>query len=219
MNTKRTMATVVTMVLFALGVMTVAASGEEVGSTATKEVPAAAQTSGPVATVVYDETSDVANPKLDIRKVKVVNTTSRVKVKVFFPGVAKTYDFPLGAVSVFLDTEAQRAGPEYGHFMDFFSDYRFAVTDRWRENPTPEWGHSPEGACVETAGVRSDKQSKLRWFQYVVRKTEGCFEAEAVRVAVTTINTGDLKPTIYYDRPFYDHLSAKHAWSDWIPVA
>ena len=135
MNTKPTMATVVTMVLFALGVMTVAASGEEVGSTATKEVPAAAQTSGPVATVVYDETSDVANPKLDIRKIKVVNTTSRVKVKVFFPGVAKTYDFPLGAISVFLDTEAQRAGPEYGHFMDFFSDYRFAVTDRWRRTP------------------------------------------------------------------------------------
>ena len=128
----------------------------------------------------------------------------------FFPGVETTYDFPLGAVSVFVDTDAHRAGPEYGHFMDFFSDYRFALTDHWRENPTPEWGHSPEGACVETAGVRSDKQSKLRWFQYIVRKTEGCFEAESVRVAVTTINTGDLKPITYYDRPFFDHLGAKH---------
>ena len=67
--------------------------------------------------------------------------------------------------------------------------------------------------------MRSDKESKLRWFEYVVRKTEGCFEAESVRVAVTTINTGDLKPTIYYDQPFFDHLGTKHAWSQWIPVA
>ena len=103
--------------------------------------------------------------------------------------------------------------------MDFFSDYRFALTDHWRDNPSPEWGHSPEGACVSTAGVRSDKRTKLRWFQYVVRKAGGCFEAGSVRVAVTTINTGDLKPTIYYDRPFFDHLGAKHAWSEWVPVA
>ena len=219
MNTKHTLAATVTMVLFALGVMTVAASGEEGGWVAAKEVPAAAQIAGPVATVLDDKASDVANPKLDIRKVKVVNTATRLKVKVFFPGVAETYDFPLGAVSVFLDTDAHRAGPEYGHFMDFFSDYRFALTNHWRENPTPEWGHSPEGDCVATASVRSDKQSKLRWFQYVVLKSEGCFEAEAVRVAVTTINTGDLKPTIYYDRPFYDHLGAKHAWSEWVLVA
>ena len=156
MNTKRTLAATVTIVLFALGVMTVAASGEEGGWVAAKEVP---------------------------------------------------------------DTDAHRAGPEYGHFMDFFSDYRLALTNHWRENPTPEWGHSPEGDCVATASVRSDKQSKLRWFQYVVLKSEGCFESEAVRVAVTTINTGDLKPTIYYDRPFYDHLGAKHAWSEWVLVA
>ena len=216
MNTKRT-ATVVATVLFAIGAMTAAASAQDRPSAA-RGVPAAAQTGGPVATVLGDKAGDVANRKLDIRQVKVVNTASRLKVKVYFPGVAKTYDFPLGAVSVFLDTDADRAGPEYGHFMDFFSDYRFAVTNHWRENPTPEWGHSPEGACVETAGVRSDRQSKLRWFQYIVRKTDGCFEAGAVRVAVTTINTGDLKPNVYYDRPFYDHLGAKHAWSQWVPV-
>lgn len=218
MNTERT-ATVVATVLFAIGAMTTVASSADGTPTAANEVPAAAKIADPVATVLVDKAGDVSNPKLDIRKVKVVNTTSRLKVKVFFPGVETTYDFPLGAVSVFVDTDAHRAGPEYGHFMDFFSDYRFALTDHWRENPTPEWGHSPEGACVETAGVRSDKQSKLRWFQYIVRKTEGCFEAESVRVAVTTINTGDLKPTTYYDRPFFDHLGAKHAWSGWVPVA
>ena len=218
MITKRT-ATVVAMMLLAIAATTTVASGQDGTSAAATDSPGAANTASTVPTVLKDKAGDVSNPKLDIRKVKVVNSPSRLKVKVFFPGVAKTFDFPLGAVSVFLDTDAHRPGPEYGHFMDFFSDYRFAVTDHWRENPTPEWGHSPEGACVETAGVRSDKESKLRWFEYVVRKTEGCFEAESVRVAVTTINTGDLKPTIYYDQPFFDHLGAKHSWSQWIPVA
>ena len=94
MNTKRTLAATVTMVLFALGVMTVAASGEEGGWVAAKEVPAAAQIAGPVATVLDDKASDVANPKLDIRKVKVVNTATRLKVKVFFPGVAEDVRLP-----------------------------------------------------------------------------------------------------------------------------
>ena len=42
MNTERTIAANVTIVLFALGVMTVVASGEEGGSAAANEVPAAA---------------------------------------------------------------------------------------------------------------------------------------------------------------------------------
>ena len=103
--------------------------------------------------------------------------------------------------------------------MDFWSDYRFAHVERWREQPTSEWGHSPEGRCVATAGLQSDQQSKLRWFEYVVTKSEGCFTADAVRVAVTTINTGEPHPFVQYPRPFLDHLTAKHAWSDWIPVS
>jgi hypothetical protein len=167
---------------------------------------------------VPDPGGDVSRPKLDIRQVRVRNQPHQLKVRVRFPGVAETFDFPTGAVSVFLDTDRSRAGAEYGHFMDFWSDYRFAEVRRWRERPTPEWGHSPEGRCVVDAGVRSDQQSRLRWFEYVVARREGCFEAGAVRVAVTTVNTGDLDPFVSYSRPAFDHLTARHAWTDWVEV-
>ena len=66
--------------------------------------------------------------------------------------------------------------------------------------------------------LSSDKLSKLRWFEYVVAKAPDCFTAEAVRVAVSTINTGDLDPNVEYPKPVLDHLTARHAWTDWIPV-
>jgi hypothetical protein len=202
--------------LLALGVSAVA-SGK--GDTTTSRGPAGARSAVARTATFQDDTGDVAKPKLDIRSVRVVNKPGKLKVRVYFPGVAETYDFPLGAVSVFLDTDAAHRGPEYGHFMDFFSDYRFAETDGWREKPTAPWAHSPEGRCVATAGVQSDKKSKLRWFEYVVTKNRECFDADAVRVAVSTINEGDLQPTVRYRRPFYDHLVAKHAWTEWIPEA
>ena len=163
-----------------------------------------------------DPTGDVAKPELDIRRVRVVNTEDDLKVRVYFPGVAKTYDFPLGYISVWLDTDASRKGPEYGHFMQFWSDYRFAQTNGWRELPSPEWSHSPDGRCVAYAGVTSDRQSKLRWFDYIVRKTDGCFQATDVRVAVSTVNEGEEHPYRPYAHPYADHLGNKHSWSPWI---
>jgi len=217
MNARRT-AILVGLLLVAIGVSAVAAGqGKDPKSHARgSDAAAVPDTVTAKKAVFQDDTGDVAKAKLDIRKVRVVNKPEKLKVRVYFPGVAKTYDFPLGAVSVFLDTDAAHKGPEYGHFMDFFSDYRFAVTRGWHENPTAAWGHDPEGRCVATAGVKSDKQSKLRWFEYVVMKDSRCFDADAVRVAVTTINDGDLQPTIRYRHPFYDHLVAEHAWSEWV---
>jgi len=164
-----------------------------------------------------DEPADVRKPKLDIREVRVVNRADRLRVRVSFPGVAETYAFPTGAVIVHLDTDESRDGPEYGHFMDFWSDYRFAPTTDWAEQRVREWSHSPEGRCVADAGVRSDKQSRLRWFEYVVVKRDGCFEADEVRVAVSTINTGELRPFREYRRPVWDHLTARRAWTPWVP--
>lgn len=133
-----------------------------------------------------DARGDVAKPKLDIQHVSVVNTPDQLKVRVYLPGVTKTYDFPLGYVSVWLDTDASRKGPKFGHFMQFWSDYRFARTRGWRELLSPEWSHSPEGRCVEYAGLTSDKRSRLRWFEYIVKKSDGCFDADAVRVAAVS---------------------------------
>jgi hypothetical protein len=101
--------------------------------------------------------------------------------------------------------------------MDFWSDYRFAPTTDWTEQRVRAWSHSPEGRCVADAGVRSDRQSKLRWFEYVVVKRDGCFEANDVRVAVSTINTGELRPFREYRRPVWDHLSSRRAWTPWVP--
>jgi hypothetical protein len=163
-----------------------------------------------------DSSRDVGNTKLDIRTVTVTNTARKLVVRVTFPGNPRVFDFPTGNVSVFIDTDASRKGAEYGHFMEFWSDYRFARVARWREQPTPAWGHSPEGRCVADAGIIHDKGHHLRWFQYIVRKRPGCFEAGAVRIAVSTMNTGDLDPYVEYPRPFLDHLGARHQWTDWV---
>ena len=220
MNTKRT-ALLFAGLVTAFVAMAAVASGDESApdlapDRATTTSVSAATRPGPV--VVSDAPGDVTRPKLDIKKVRVVNKPTKLKIRVYFPGVGERYDFPTGAVSVFLDTDASRPGAEYGHFMDFWSEHRFAEVDHWREQPTPAWGHAPEGECVATAGVQSDKQSKLRWFEYVVTRTDGCFDSDAVRVAVSTINTGDLHPSVQYSRPAHDHLIAKHAWTRWIPV-
>lgn len=176
-------------------------------------------TATPGRLVVTDQPGDVGRAKLDIRRVSIHNGPDGLAVRIHFPGVARTYDFPTGAISVLIDSDPTRKGPEYGHFMDFWSDYRFAPTAGWREQPTSVWGHSPEGACVETAGVRSDPGSRLRWFEFLVKKVPGCFDpAGPVRVAVSTLNTGDLDPFVEYAAPAADHLGARHSWTPWVPV-
>ena len=220
MNTKRTAALL--LALLALLALSAVEAGQESNDFAADRPPTYAAPHGPQGrsghVVIEDGRTDAAKSKLDIQKVRVVNEAEVLKVRVYFPGVARTYDFPTGAVSVFVDSDSTRSGAEYGHFMDFWSDYRFAHVEKWRERPTREWGHPPEGRCVATAGVKSDKLSKLRWFEYVVAKAPDCFTAEAVRVAVSTINTGDLDPNVEYPKPVLDHLTARHAWTDWIPV-
>jgi hypothetical protein len=176
--------------------------------------PAHADVSSPA--TFADASGDVGNQKLDIRKVTVTNTAKKLVIRVTFPGNRRVYDFPTGNVSVFIDTDASRKGAEFGHFMEFWSDYRFAEVDKWREQPTLAWGHSPEGRCVADAGVIHDQGHHLRWFQYVVQKRQGCFEAGAVRVSVSTMNTGDLDPYVEYTRPFMDYLGARHEWTDWV---
>src|SRR5690348_8888528 len=110
-----------------------------------------------------DATGEVSNPKLDIRSVTVRNTAKKLVVRVAFPGNPRVFDFPTGNVSVFIDTDPARAGAEYGHFMEFWSDYRFAEVSRWREQPTPAWGHDPEGRCVADAGLVHDQGHHLKW--------------------------------------------------------
>lgn len=181
--------------------------------------PATSPTADAGVLTVADASDDVEDRTLDIRRVRVRNGPAGLAVRVSFPGVARTYDFPTGAISVWLDTDATRRGPEHGHFMDFWSDYRFAETSGWRERPTAAWGHSPEGRCVTTAGLRSDRRSRLRWFDFLVRKVPGCFDPTGpVRVAVTTINTGDLEPSVVHDPPQLDHLGGRHRWTPWVPV-
>lgn len=179
--------------------------------------PAAPSYADVTSPAVYEDAQgDVADTKLDIESVLVKNTAKKLVVRVTFPGNSKVYDFPTGNVSVFLDTDAARKGAEYGHFMEFWSEYRFAEVSAWREQPTDDWGHSPEGACVADAGVRHDKGHHLKWFTYVVKKRPGCFAAGAVRVAVSTTNTGDLEPYVEHPTPFVDHLGAKRQWTDWV---
>jgi hypothetical protein len=176
--------------------------------------PAPADVASPA---TFDDASgDVSNTKLDIRSVTVRNTAKKLVVRVTFPGNPRVFDFPTGNVSIFIDTDPARAGAEYGHFMEFWSDYRFAEVSKWREQPTPDWGHDPEGRCVADAGLVHDKGHHLKWFQYIVQKRSGCFTAGAVRVAVSTMNTGDLDPYVEYPRPVLDFLGGKHRWTDWV---
>jgi len=132
-----------------------------------------------------DASGDVANAKLDIKTVTVKNTARKLVVRVTFPGNPRVFDFPTGNVSVFIDTDATRKGAEYGHFMEFWSDYRFAKVATWREQPTAAWGHSPEGRCVADAGIVHDKGHHLRWFQYVVKKSAASTAEPSRKVAAT----------------------------------
>ena len=201
-----------------LAVLGVAPNVHAAGApTAPAPAPAQSTTARQVGHAAFaDRVADVRKPKLDIREVRVINRPDSLRVRVSFPGVPTTYDFPTGAVMVYLDTDESREGPEYGHFMDFWSDYRFAPTTDWAERRVRAWSHSPEGRCVADAGVRSDRTSRLRWFEYVVVKREGCFQADDVRVAVSTINTGELRPFREYRRPVWDHLTSRRAWTPWV---
>lgn len=204
--------------LAALLTTTALAAGLVVASSAQSvTAPQSTATRSRSSATFVDQADDVRNPKLDIRRVTVVNRADELRVRVFFPGTAHSYEFPQGAVMVYLDTDVDHVGPEFGHFMDFWSDYRFAPTSGWAEQRVREWSHSPEGRCVADAGVKSDKQSRLRWFEYVVVKRDGCFQADAVRVAVSTINVGELSPYREYRRPIWDHLTGRRAWSAWVP--
>ncbi len=182
--------------------------------------PAAAVPAEPVPAagrlVVADREGDVGKPKLDLRTVVVRNTAEALTIRLALPGTRRKLTYPLGYVSVWLDTDRSERGPEYGHFMQFWSDYRFAETRGWKEHPTRPWAHSPEGRCVATAGVRVDPTLRLRWVEYRVEKSEGCFEAGAVRVAVTTVNEGEKEPFREYDEPFVDHLRGSHDWTRWV---
>ncbi len=178
------------------------------------DAPARADVASPA--TFTDASGDVSNTKLDIRNVRVKNSAKKLVVRVTFPGNPRVFDFPTGNVSVFIDTDASRPGAEYGHFMEFWSDYRFAEVSKWREQPTPAWGHDPEGRCVADAGLMHDKGHHLKWFQYVVRKRPGCFTAGAVRVSVSTMNTGDLEPYVEYPKPVLDFLGKKRQWTDWV---
>jgi len=169
-----------------------------------------AGTPGPV--TITDPAGDVSpagSGKLDIRRVTVKNTATEVVVRVAFPGVAKTYDFPTGNVSVWLNTDPGRRGAEFGHFTEFWSDYRFAPVRGWREQATDD---GCEGE------LRSDRRSRLRWFRFTVTKEPGCVTGDAVRVAVSRTNTGDLEPFVEYAAPVRDHLGAEHQWTDWVTV-
>jgi hypothetical protein len=61
--------------------------------------------------------------------------------------------------------------------------------------------------------VRSDRKSRLKWFEYVVLKRDRCFQATSVRVAISTVNTGELKPYREYRKPVWDYLTDEHAWT------
>jgi hypothetical protein len=89
----------------------------------------------------------VRKPKLDIRHVRVVNRPDKLKIRVYFPGVEKTYDFPTGAVMVYIDTDEDRHGPEYGHFMDSWR------TTASRPPVSEPSNASPHGATPPRAGA------------------------------------------------------------------
>ena len=208
MNTFRTSLLAAALVA-AMGVTAAVASDDD----GTRRASQSAVTTevGAARVVLRDQDGDVANSKLDIQKVRVTNGKDELKVRVYFPGVAKSGDFPTGAISVFLDTDRTRSGAEYGHFMDFFSEYRFAEVSKWREQFVA-------GGAVAESELRTDKDRKLRWYEFVVSKAGDNFNADAVRVAVSTINTGDLEPTVTYEPAYEDHLGERHSWSAWIPV-
>jgi hypothetical protein len=160
-------------------------------------------------TTFTDPAGDAPRPELDLRKVTVTNTADAVTVTVRTPRLGHHLDEPDGYLQVFLDTDGARPGPEYGHLLELHGEHAFAPTSsRWRLLRPADWNPT-DGPCLEGGAVDHDLDPVRGRYTVTVEKRPGCFEAGAVRVAVTAANFGGGRTT-------YDHLGRRHSWSGWV---
>ncbi|QZY27871.1 hypothetical protein [Nocardioides coralli] len=147
--------------------------------------------------LTLDDGRDARPSPTDIRHVRVGHGVDNVKVRTTFPNLMKRGHATL---SVFIDTDVDARGPEYGVVLPLFSgsDYVLLPMRNWRAAGGP---------------VDCRYRARFAWRQdYVrVRFDRGCFEhADRVRIG--------LKMRDHFDgsHPIIDWLKGHRRWTRWL---
>lgn len=147
--------------------------------------------------LALDDGADAWPSPTDIRKVRVGHGTENVKVRTTFPDLMKNGHATL---TVFIDTDVDRRGPEYGVVLPLFSgsDYVLRRMRKWK----------PVGKPVDC-----DYRGRFAWKKDFVRVRfdRDCFhDADQVRVG--------LKMRDHFDasHPIIDWLKGHRRWTRWL---
>jgi hypothetical protein len=148
--------------------------------------------------VVVNDGADATASLTDIRKVRVDHGDQQLRVRVKFPDLRKKAD---AGLSIFIDKNAHRRGPEFGLGAPLFSggDYALMRMKRWR------FGDGDRVEC--------DYDLRLRWKKDVLVFTadRGCFgDAEELRVGMKMVDVADSS------HPVIDWMKGRREFTRWL---
>lgn len=148
--------------------------------------------------VVVNDGADATPSLTDIRKVRVDHGDEQLQVRVNFPDLRKKAE---AGLSIFIDKNAQRRGPEFGLGAPLFSggDYALLRMKRWQ--------------FVGGARVECDYDLRLKWKKDVLVFTaeRGCFgDAEELRVGMKMVDTAD------GSHPVTDWMKGRREFTRWL---
>lgn len=148
-------------------------------------------------TFAKDDGADATGSLTDIRQVRVGHGTKKVKVRTTFPNLKKK---GAATLTVFIDTDVDRRGPEYGVTLPLFSgsDYVLLRMRNWKMVGGP---------------VDCSYRGTFDWADDFVRIrfNRACFEhADRVRVGLKMRDDADAS------HPIIDWLKGPRRWTRWL---
>ena len=147
--------------------------------------------------VIVNDGADASASLTDIRKVRVAHGDNQLAVRVNFPDLRKQAN---AGLSIFIDKNAERRGPEFGLGAPLFSggDYTLLRMKRWQFT----------GQRVEC-----DYNLELKWKKDVLILTadRGCFgNAEELRVGMKMTDNAD------GSHPITDWMTGRREFTTWL---
>ena len=147
--------------------------------------------------VVVNDGADASASLTDIRKVRVDHGDDDLSVRVNFPDLRKQAN---ASLSIFVDKNADRRGPEFGLGAPLFSgaDYTLSRVKRWK---------------FTGQRVDCDYDLQLKWKKDVLIFTadRGCFgDAEELRVGMKMRDNAD------GSHPITDWMTGRRKFTQWL---
>lgn len=168
-----------------------------------------------------DATGDTNNNGLlDIGAVTVKNSKAGVTASFRFP--AGEGLLPAGAVSVYLDTNPRKPGPEMVSAFGIPGDGGTSSVKDWKVTSSKKWSQDPEPTrCGKTIHQRVDFDEGIVKYAFSAKK--GClYHPAKVRVYVKTVVSGEFPDDfnydewVEYDSTEVDYYPSKHNLSAWV---